>query len=498
MCYLGIDIGTTAVKGVLTDVHGNILELARREQKQHFPRSGWVEQDPQELLRLCLNVAEDVCQKHGIAPSKLRAIGIDHQGETCLVWDKATGEPLYPAIVWQDRRMAGATEAYDPAIGRRMCETTGLRMDSYYSAWKLRWLLDNIPAGQQRAENGEILAGTLNTWVIWKLSGRKVFCTDHSSAACTMMMDPRSDDWSDWILDELDLPRRMLPEIVSSDAVGAVTSPEAFFGAAVPITSSLTDGSAAVVSAGAACDGGFVATYGTGCFIHLVSDFYCAPGNGLTATCCLSLSGLRLFQLNGICYTAGAAVNWLRDGLGIISSPEETETLARSVEDSAGVFFVPAFNGMATPDWDQSARGAFLGLTAATRKEHMVRAVLESVALQVALCGELMQKASGKRMRRLCALGGMTSNGFLMQLQADLLGIPVCLPACAEPAYGSAMMAARALRGDADFRRAVLPSQSPMVEFQPRMSSGKRLESIAEWRYAVERCVHWHPDEGAI
>lgn len=498
MYYLGIDIGTTAVKGVLTDENGNILEQARREQKQYFPRPGWVEQDPEELLRLCLDITEELCGRRGTAPSSLGAIGLDHQGETCLVWDRETGEALYPAIVWQDRRVARQTEEYDAEKGRRIQEITGLRPDSYYSAWKLRWLLDNVPDGQRRAESGELLAGTLNTWVIWRLSGRKTFCTDHSSAACTMLMDPRSDDWSDWILEDLRLPRRMLPEIVSSDAVGAVTAPDAFFGAAVPITASLVDESAGVVSAEAAHNGGFVAIYGTGSFIHLISERYCAPTDGLTASCCLSCGGSRLYQLDGICYTAGAAVNWLCGGLGIIKSPEETEALARSVKDTAGVYFVPAFNGMATPDWDQSARGAFLGLTAAARREHIVRAVLESTALQVAVCGELMQRASGLRLDRLCAVGGMTSNRFLMQFQADLLGIPVCLSKHTEPAYGAARIAAYALQKPSNFELAASAPAAELITFEPHMGRDERLDRIGGWRYAVARCMHWHPENGAV
>ena len=493
MYYLGIDVGTTAIKGVIVDEAGMLLASESREHRQYFPRPGWVEQDPQELLDSCVYLARTLTHRLGVPLSALQAIGIDHQGETCLVWDKSTGQPVYPAIVWQDRRMAEQTEQYDREKSRRMSQITGLRPDSYYSAWKLRWILDHVPRGQERAERGELLAGTLNTWIIWKLTGGRSFVMDHSTGGCTMLCNVRTGEWDEWILKELRLPQQMLPTMVCSDSPLGKTDPALFDGAAVPITATLTDGSAGTVSAGAGQTGGFISTYGTGSFLHLVTGpAYVEPREGLTASLCLTTKKERLYQLNGICYTAGAAVKWLRDGLGLIGSVAETEALARSVPDTAGVAFVPALNGLATPDWDQSARGAFLGLTAGATRAHLVRAVLESAALQVACCCQLMQGASGMNLTALNAVGGMTSNSFLMQLQADLLGIPVCLPAQTEPAYGTAILAAAAIGHGPGLD--ALPRINPSVRtYEPAMSKAEREERIQRWRCAVQRCTQWHP-----
>lgn len=492
MYYLGIDVGTTAIKGIVVDEEGRVCAMESRENRQFFPRPGWVEQDPEDLLELCLIVTGALLERLNLHASDLGAIGIDHQGETCLIWDKRTGKPIYPAIVWQDRRMAQVTDTYDPEKSARMSSITGLRPDSYYSAWKLRWILDHTDHGQDMAEKGKLLCGTLNTWLIWKLTGGQSFVMDHSSAGCTMLYDLRSGQWDDWILSELQLPHCMLPRLVNSDELLGETSPDAFFGACVPISATLTDGSAGIVSAGAAERGGLVCTYGTGSFLHLVTGSeYLAPRDGMTASCCLTTKHKRLFQLNGICYTAGAAVKWLRDGLGLIRNAAETETLARSVQDSAGVYFVPALNGLATPDWDQSVRGAFLGMTGGTTRAHLVRAVLESAALQVACCCRIMS-SRGTPLTVLDAMGGMTGNGFLMQLQADLLGIPVRLPAQTEPAYGTAILSADAI-GKGPGIQSIPQINPPIRQYEPQMEEATRLEQIQAWRYAVERCKQWEP-----
>lgn len=493
MYYLGIDVGTTAIKEIIVDETGRVCGVESRENRQYFPRPGWVEQDPQELLTLCLSVTDTLLKRLKLRAAELGAIGIDHQGETCLIWDKETGSPVYPAIVWQDRRMAETTEGVTPETAARMKEITGLRPDSYYSGWKLRWILDHTENGQQRAEQGRLLGGTLNTWLIWKLTGGTAFVMDHSSAGCTMLCDVRSGEWDDWILSELRLPRCMLPDLVCSDGPLGETAPDMFFGASVPISATLTDGSAGIVSAGAARQGGFICTYGTGSFMHLITgNSYVPPRSGLTASCCLTTTRRKLYQLNGICYTAGAAVKWLRDGLELIRSAEETETLARSVKDTGGVYFVPAINGLATPDWDQSARGAFLGMTGGTTRAHLARAVLESTALQVACCCRIMSDTSGTRLMALDAVGGMTANSFLMQLQADLLGIPVRLPAQTEPAYGTAVLAAAAI-GRGPGMESIAQLNPPVRQYEPRMGEEERLERIHAWRYAVERCKQWDP-----
>lgn len=495
MYYLGIDVGTTAIKGILVDEAGGVCAAESREHQQYFPRPGWVEQDPQELLENCLSITQELLRQAKLSASDLGAIGLDHQGETCLIWDRDTGQPIYPAIVWQDRRMAQVTQAFDTEKADKIRKITGLRLDSYYSAWKWRWILDHTEQGQCRAERGELLAGTLNTWLIWKLTGGRSFVIDHSSAGCTMLCDERSGEWDDWILSELKLPRRMLPQLISSDEVRAETEPSVFWGARVPISATLTDGSAGIVSAGATYPGGSVCTYGTGNFLHLITGGqYVPPREGLTASCCLSVGQKRLYQLNGICYTAGAAVKWLRDGLGLIQSAGETDALARSVRDTSGVYFVPALNGLATPEWDQSVRGAFMGMTGGTTRAHLVRAVLESIAMQVTDCCQILMRVSDVPLRELYAVGGMTANNFLMQLQADLLGIPVCLPTQTEPAYGTALLAADAV-GSGPGIEAIRHINPLARRYEPQMQDSERVERLHIWQYAVERCKQWYPTD---
>lgn len=490
--YLGIDIGTTGIKGILVRPDGVPFASARKEQHQFFPKPGWSEQDPQELLDICLAIVEELLSKQDLSAGQLIAIGLDHQGETCLIWDRETGIPVYPAIVWQDRRMAAASEAFTRQWGAKIQHLTGLHSDSYYSAWKLRWILDHIPDGQARAEKGELLAGTLNTWIIWNLTGRRAFVTDEGSTNCMMLADPRSTGWNPWLLEQMELPRCMLPRILPSSAELGVTDPEIFFGAAVPITASLPDGAAGIVASGALGPGDLTVSYGTGNFLHMVTgDRYIPPDEGLTAYCGFNLPDKRFYFLNGICYTAGAAIKWLQK-VGLSDSISELEALVGSVEDTCGVYFVPALNGLATPFWNQNARAAFLGITAACGRAHLVRAVVESIALQVAQCVDIMRSVSGMELVCMNAVGGMTANRALMQLQADLCGIPVYLPRQVEPAYGAACLAAQRQK---DIPLDELQSlNSPVQKFTPRLSDTQRRERIARWRHAVERIQDLDPD----
>ncbi len=489
--YLGIDVGTTAIKAMLLGPELQVIAQVSKEHTQYFPQPGWVEQDPQEILSNCIELTCRLLVMVGSTASEIRALGIDHQGETCLIWDKQTGEPIYPAIVWQDRRMQQATESYNALHGEEIRTLTGLRPDSYYSAWKLRWILDNVPQAQARAEAGELLAGELNTWLIWKLTGGKSFVNDDGSAGCTMLADPRRQGWEEGLCRQMNLPLHLLPQCTDSDAFLGVTAGDSFLGAEVPIYASLTDAAAGMVGVGNSRAGQMLTTYGTGNFMHLLTgENYVTPQNGLTASCCYSWRGGRTYQLNGIGYTAGAAIQWLRDGLGIIADGRETEALARSVKDTGGVYFVPALNGLATPYWDQSARGALMGLTAGVERAHIVRAVLESSALQVANAYEMMRRAGASAPQSMDAVGGMTKNGFLMQLQADLLGIPVALPQQTEPAFGVACMAAM---GE---NRQLTPDHIRQINprtaiYEPQMAAQERQERLAAWCDAVERCLHW-------
>jgi glycerol kinase len=491
---LGIDVGTTGIKSMLVSETGHVLACETREQHQFFPHPGWVEQDPRELIDLCLDSFQALLTKSALCARDVACLGLDHQGESCLVWDKASGAPLYPVITWQDRRMAAVSEEYGKRHGAEIERLTGLRSDSYYSAWKIRWVLDHVKDGQARAENGELLAGTLNTWLFWNFSGRKAFVTDESSADVMMLCDPRVTGWNEWLLDLMRIPKHMLAQILPCDEVLGFTD-RALFGAEIPITASLADCSAGIVASGAVQRGDLTVTYGTGNFLHLiVGDTYVAPRDGLTASCSYADKVKHVYQLNGICYTAGSAIKWLKHGLGLIRDEAEAESLANSVEDTAGVYFVPALNGLATPWWDQTARGAFLGVTAASTRAHVVRAVLESSALQVANCSRIMQQVSGLQPGALHAMGGMTSNSFLMQLQADLCGFPVSLPLQTEPAYGSACMALSGL-GFGPAIEQLKTLNPPVREYHPRMSESQRNDRVDSWLYAAQRAVQWHPDD---
>ena len=417
---------------------------------------------------------------------------MDHQGESCLIWDKKTGKPIYPIITWQDRRMAAASDAFGAEYGDKIRTLTGLRSDSYYSAWKIRWILDNIPEGRQQALNGELLAGTINTWLFWNFSKDRSFVTDESSTNVMMLCDPRKAEWNPWLLDIMNIPQNILPEIRPCNSILAITDP-ALFGEEIPITCSLADCSAGIIASGAINKGNLTVTYGTGSFLHLITgDRFATPSNGLTSATSFAMKDRKAYQLNGICYTAGSAVKWLKNGLGLISCAAETQTLAESVDNSGGVYFVPALNGLATPYWDQSARGAFIGLSAATTKAHLARAVLESCALQVANCAIVMQTTGDTEISHINAMGGMTANSFLMQLQADLCNMEVHIPSQTEPCYGSACVALSGI--DSMFHIEDLREKNPPVKyFRPSMTDSARKTMLDNWCNAVGRTLEWYP-----
>lgn len=495
--YLGIDVGTTGIKGILVNEKKQFIASARRKHRQYFPHPGWVEQDPFELLQNCLDITAELMTSAAVQPGQIMALGLDHQGESCLIWEKATGQPVYPVITWQDRRMAQPSDAFGAVHADRIRQITGLRSDSYYTAWKLRWLLEHIPDGFHRAQNGELLGGTLNTWLIWNFTGGKTFLTDDGSAAVTMLADPRQKDWDPWLLQQLQIPRKLLPDIVRCDDDYGFTDPKSFPAGKVAIRGSFPDCSAGIIAAGVKTSGGLVTTYGTGNFMHLTTgSSFPLPEQGLTSSCCYTTSRQRVFQLNGINYTAGSALEWLRKQLQLFEDVDELEELVHSVSDSGGVYFVPALNGLATPFWDQSARGAFLGMTAATSRAHLIRSVLESSALQVANCFEVMQQVSGLSIEAMVAMGGMTNNRFLMQLQADLLNIPVLLPQQTEPAYGAACFAASAFCGEDP---AVSCAGNPYAKtYLPGPDREKAQNLLHAWRYAANRCLQWYPHESSI
>ena len=488
---IGIDIGTTAVKGVLLHRSGKAAAWARLEQKQFYPQPGWVEQDPEELLELVCRVIRDLMKQSGIGPEQILALGMDHQGESCLVWDSQTGKPLYPVITWQDRRMSAPAEDYKQTIGEAVRAKTGLTPDSYYSALKFQWLLDQIPQGRAMAAEGRLLGGTLDTWIIWKLTGGKRFVTDVCSAGCTMLCNIHEGQWDSRLLEQFRIPRRMLPEILPCDGDFGVTE-AAVFGAPIPIRGVAPDGHMGMFGIDGVHPGTLTVTYGTGSFMHLVTGSSVAPENGLTASRCCTLHGEKIYQLNGICYTAGTAVKWLQNGLGILEDDRQSAVIARSVPDSGGVIFVPAFTGLAMPWWDQEARGALLGLTAGVTRAHIVRAVVESLAAQVATNLEIMKESCSGGISCICAMGGITANDFLMQHQADLAGIPVMIPEQTEPCFGAAKLALISCLGEACWQE----PQTQNRVYYPTKDENWRKNQLAVWNQGVTRCLSSLPGTG--
>lgn len=490
--YLGLDQGTTLTTAVLADEHWNIVAKASKAHQQHYPHSGWVEHDALEIYENCLAVTAQVLRQANASIHDVLALGLDHQGETCVVWDKDTGLPVYNAIVWQDRRTADTAEALKQRWGREIQKICGMLPDAYHSATKLAWVLDHVPGARERAEKGELLAGTLNTWLFWKFSGGEIFKTDPASANCTMLMDIGQTCWSDTLVDMLHIPRSFLAEICDNNHLYGYTKPDCFLGGKVPIAGCTTDSPASLIGGGCVGAGILKTSYGTGSFMSLqTGNRVVLSDQGIFSSCLWRMNGTPSYRMYASSYIAGAAVEWLKNGLHLIDSARETEQLALSVPDSNDVYFVPAFAGLATPYWDQYARGMFIGLTGGTTREHMVRAVLEGVAFQVANCYQTMRSESGCDCRFMHVDGGMVENRFVMQFQSDLIGIPVEVPAEKETAaFGSACLAGYtvgALQSLDDVRQYVKLTRT----YEPQMSGDERSQRLGRWLEAVERCRGW-------
>lgn len=491
--HLGIDQGTTLTTAVLTDERWNIVAKASKAHKQYYPFPGWVEHDPLEIYENCLNVVtEALKQVRGASVSDIRSFGLDHQGETCLIWEKDTGVPIYNAIVWQDRRTAKSAECLKQEHGGKIQKITGVLPDAYHSATKLNWIMDHIPGARRRARRGELLAGTLNTWIFWKLTGGECHKTDPSGASCMMLMDIHTTQWSNEMMELLGIPAGILPEICDNNSIFGYTDPNIFFGAHVPIAGSLTDSPAGLIGGGCLGTGMLKTSYGTGSFLSMqTGERVILSERGLLSSCIWRFDHVPSYRMFGSCYTAGAAIEWLKNGIGIIDDAKSTEQMALSVPDSGDVYFVPAFSGLATPYWDSYARGLFIGLTAGVTREHMVRAVLEAMAFQVTDCYRTMRAEFGKDSPCMRADGGMSENGFVMQFQSDLTGIPVEVPEEKETAaYGSACLAG--------FTIGALPSLEDVKKFvrlkrvyEPRMSADERESRMERWRGAVARSREW-------
>ncbi|MCB1225773.1 MAG: glycerol kinase GlpK [Verrucomicrobiales bacterium] len=488
---LALDQGTTSSRAIVFDLHGRLVATAQREFAQHFPKPGWVEHDAAEIWQTQLAVAKAALKKAKLKPADVAAIGITNQRETVVLWDRKTGEPVAPAIVWQDRRTAGfcdglKKEGHETTVRR----TTGLVIDAYFSASKIRWLLDHHKGLRRRVERGEIAFGTIDCWLLWKLTSGRVHATDVSNAARTSLMDLSKGRWDPKMLDLFGVPASLLPEIRSSSEVFGTTT---LLGGEIPIAGIAGDQQAALFGQRCVKPGMVKNTYGTGCFMVLhTGQRRISSKNKLLTTAAWKLGdGPIEYALEGSIFIAGAVVQWLRDGLGIIKNSAEVEALAAQVTDTGGVFLVPAFAGLGAPHWDPYARGTLVGMTRGTSRAHIARAALEGIALEVADILEAMRKDSGIDIRELRVDGGASNNGLLMQMQSDLLGVPVQRPVVTETtALGAALLAGLGV-GVWKSASALDQVWKPEARFKPRWREAQRTARRAEWRRALERAKGW-------
>ena len=494
---LALDQGTTSSRAIVFDRSGAVLGLAQREFRQFYPQAGWVEHDPREIWETQLATAREALAAARLAPPDLSGIGITNQRETTVVWDRKTGVPVYHAIVWQDRRTAdfcdGLKRAGHAELIRRK---SGLVIDAYFSGSKLRWILDQVPGARERARRGELAFGTIDTWLLWNLSGGRLHITDATNASRTMLFNLRTGTWDDELLALLEVPREVLPEVRSSSEIYGETAP-GVLGSAVPLAGIAGDQQAALFGQNCFTRGLAKNTYGTGCFLLMnIGPEPLASKHQLITTVAWSLNGQTDYALEGSVFIGGAVVQWLRDGLGLIKSSAEIEPLAASVPDCGGVYLVPAFAGLGAPHWDQYARGTITGITRGTTAGHLARAALEGIAFQVADIVEVMKEDSGVAMNELRVDGGASANNLLMQFQADILQVPVVRPRVVETtAMGAAFLAGLAT-GFWQSREEVQRAWQVDRTFEPRISADHATHRRHRWAEALRRAMDWeetHP-----
>jgi len=489
---MALDQGTTSSRAVIFGKDGSVLGMAAKEFAQIYPRPGWVEHDPWEIWDSQIGVVKEVLKKADVSPEDIAAVGITNQRETTIVWDKNTGKPVCNAIVWQCRRTAPiCDELKAKGLEEKIRRKTGLVADAYFSGPKIEWILDNVEGVREKAEKGEVLFGNVDAWLIWNLTGGRVHATDYSNASRTMLFNIHTLDWDDEILKELGIPRAMLPEPLSSSYVYGTTSP-AVFGAEVPIGGVAGDQQAALFGQACYAPGTAKNTYGTGGFMLMNTGAKAVESrSGLLTTIAWGINGKVEYALEGSIFIAGAVIQWLRDELGILSTAAQSEEYAARVADNGGVYFVPAFVGLGAPYWDMYARGTIVGLTRGAKKEHIVRAALESIAYQTRDVLEAMQKDSGITLAELKVDGGAAANNFLMQFQSDILGVPVTRPKVIETtALGAAYLAGLAVGYWQDRKEIAANWQSDQT-FKPKMDEKKREELYNGWKKAVIRALDW-------
>jgi len=489
---LALDQGTTSSRCIIFDKNGNIAAKAQKEFTQYYPNPGWVEHDAMEIWFTQISVAIEAMQQNGIEPDSIASVGITNQRETTIVWEKDTGKPVCNAIVWQCRRTAGMIDRIkeDEELADYIHKTTGLIPDAYFSASKIAWILENVKGAREKADAGELLFGTVDTWIIWNLSGRKVHVTDYTNASRTMLFDIKNLCWDERLLAHFNIPRSMMPEAKPSSCIYGYTE-EKIFGGTVPIAGAAGDQQAALFGQCCFEKGNIKNTYGTGGFLLMnTGDTPVESTHGLLTTVAASPDGKAAYALEGSIFIAGAGIQWLRDELRIIDNARSTEDMALSVEDTNGVYLVPAFTGLGAPYWNPYARGCVVGLTRGCRKEHFVRAVLEAMAYQSRDLIELMEEESGTPIRSINVDGGASMNNFLMQFQADISEKTVIRPACIETtAMGAAFLAGLASgfwKDTEDLKSCIADGRS----FVPSMDADKRNGFISGWKKAVATTIY--------
>ncbi|MCH4179436.1 MAG: glycerol kinase GlpK [Megasphaera sp.] len=492
---MALDAGTTSNRAIIFDNESHILGVSQKEFTQHFPHPGWVEHDANEILKTMIDVMHGALEQAGILASDLSAIGITNQRETAVVWDKKTGCPVYNAIVWQSRQTAPICEGLKKqGLVDEFKEKTGLLIDAYFSGTKVKWILDNVEGARARAEKGDLLFGTIDCWLVWKLTGGKVHVTDYSNASRTLMYNIKELHWDDQLLKYLTVPKSMLPEVRPSSEVYGYTDP-AILGAPVKIAGIAGDQQAALFGQNCFEPGMAKNTYGTGCFMLMNTGTKpIVSKNGLVTTIAWGLDGKVEYALEGSIFVAGSAIQWLRDGIRMIDTAPDSEWVAKRVPDSDGVYVVPAFVGLGAPYWDMNARGLIIGITRGTKKSHIVRATLDSMAYQTKDVLGAMEADSGITLASLKVDGGAVANNMLMQFQADLLGVPVDRPQVIETtALGAAYLAGLAV-GVWDNKEELKKSWKLQNRFEPQMDPKKAAKYYKGWRAAVKHSMHWLDD----
>ncbi len=493
---MALDSGTTSNRCILFNETGEMCSVAQKEFTQYFPKPGWVEHDANEIWSTQLGVAVEAMSKVGATAEDIAAIGITNQRETTIVWDKETGEPIYHAIVWQCRRTSEYCDSLkEKGLIEPYRKKTGLMIDAYFSGTKLKWILDNVEGARERAERGELLFGTVETWLIWKLTKGSVHVTDYSNASRTMLFNINTLKWDDEILKELNIPKRMLPTPMPSSYVYGVSDPQ-FFGGEIPISGAAGDQQAALFGQTCFHAGEAKNTYGTGCFMLMnTGEKPVFSKNGLVTTIAWGLDGKVNYALEGSIFVAGAAIQWLRDEMRLIDSASDSEYMAKKVKDTNGCYVVPAFTGLGAPHWDQYARGSIVGITRGVNKYHIIRATLDSLGYQTNDVLQAMRADSGIELTSLKVDGGASANDYLMQTQADIINAPVKRPRCVETtAMGAAYLAGLAVgywSGKEDIEKNWKVDQT----FQPKISEETRQKMVAGWNKAVKYSYGWAKED---